>query len=250
VAFSPDGKHLASAGDDRNVHLWDVAQRRETMTLRGHPEEVRSVAFRPDGRQLASAVFDGCVRLWDLTAGKDTSCLAGHWDIHVKGVAYLPDGAHALSCSDDGILRLWDTTEPTPNWRVLSGQGGDITCTAFFDKGPIILATGSTDGSVFLWDLSTGEILFPAWTNAIKALVFSPDGKMLVAAGAGTGLSGKGPDFPIKVWNAGSRKEVKSLLGHKGLVTSWLSTHVTAGLCQAVTTKLSANGTWRAELTG
>jgi WD40 repeat protein len=264
VAFSPDGKHLASAGDDRNVHLWDVAQRRETMTLRGHPEEVRSVAFRPDGRQLASAAFDGCVRLWDLTAGKDTSCLVGHWDMHVNGVTYLPDGAHALSSSDDGILRLWNTTEPTPNWRVLPGQGGDITCAAFFDKGPIILATGSTDESVFIWDLSTGEILhglqvhggplkalafsldgktlatttekgklsfwdvvkgkelhtFPTWTNAIHALVFSPDGKMLVAAGAGTGPSGKGPDFPIKVWNVESRKEVKSLLGHKGLVTT------------------------------
>jgi WD40 repeat protein len=70
VAFSPDGKTLASAGDDQSVKLWDVATGQERASLRGHGQAVMSVAFSPDGRTLASASADKTVRLWGMATGK------------------------------------------------------------------------------------------------------------------------------------------------------------------------------------
>jgi tetratricopeptide (TPR) repeat protein len=71
VSFSPDGRRLASAGDDRTVRVWDSATGQELLALKGHKREVRSVAFSPDGRRLASAGGDGTVRIWEATAVSD-----------------------------------------------------------------------------------------------------------------------------------------------------------------------------------
>jgi len=110
VAFSPDGRILASAGNDRTVRLWDVATGNERTLLEGHTHAVAAVAFSPDGQTLASASLDGTVKLWDVAAGKLRNSLRGHTD-WVRSVAFTPDGRTLVSASTDGTLRLWDLAD-------------------------------------------------------------------------------------------------------------------------------------------
>src|SRR5262245_16852062 len=90
VAFSPDGKVLATGSFDNTVKLWDFATGKELHTLKGHTNQVYCVAFSPDGNLLASASQDKTIRLWDPKSGKFLRELKGHGDI-VDTVAFSPD---------------------------------------------------------------------------------------------------------------------------------------------------------------
>jgi WD40 repeat protein/serine/threonine protein kinase len=113
VAFSPDGRRLASASEDGTVRVWDAASGAQVHALRGHTGPVQSVAFSPDGRRLASASGDRTVRVWDAATGQEVLALRGHTDF-VLGVAFSPDGRLLASASGDKTVRVWDAA---------SGQG-------------------------------------------------------------------------------------------------------------------------------
>jgi hypothetical protein len=104
VAFSPDGKTLASAGSDRTIKLWDAQSGQERHTLKGHTDEVSSVVFSPDGKTLASGGRDKTIRLWDAASGQERATLKGHASV-VYSVAFSPDGKTLASGSADGTIK-------------------------------------------------------------------------------------------------------------------------------------------------
>ncbi|MDE0400033.1 MAG: sigma-70 family RNA polymerase sigma factor [Candidatus Poribacteria bacterium] len=106
VAFSPDGKTLASGGGDNVIHLWDIGTGKSKMTLVGHTHWVFSLAFSPDGKTLASGSVDSDIRLWDPHTGQPKKTLTGHGD-WVRSIAFSPDGKTLVSGSDDGSVLLW-----------------------------------------------------------------------------------------------------------------------------------------------
>ena len=107
VAFSPDGKTLASGGGDNVIHLWDIGTGKRKMTLVGHTHWVFSLAFSPDGETLASGSVDSDIRLWDPHTGEHKKTLTGHaaW---VRSIAFSPDGKTLVSGSDDGSVLIWE----------------------------------------------------------------------------------------------------------------------------------------------
>jgi tetratricopeptide (TPR) repeat protein len=113
VAYSPDGRRLASASRDKTVKVWDAATGKELLALKGHTDRVRSVAYSPDGCRLASASDDRTVKVWDAATGQPLLTLRGHgaW---VHGVAFSPDGRLLASAGYDRTVKIWDATSITP----------------------------------------------------------------------------------------------------------------------------------------
>jgi WD40 repeat protein len=141
VAFSPDGKLLASGGIDKVVRLWDVTTGKTIATLKGHIDTISSVVFSPDGKTLASTGTDRTILLWDVRRGKNTATLrTGHTD-SVTSLAFSPDGKVLASASQDKTIKLWDVAGGKCT-ATLKGHTEEVWSVAFRPDGKVLASAG------------------------------------------------------------------------------------------------------------
>ena len=208
VAFSPDGKTLASGSWDQTVRLWDIETEQLLHLLTGHTDSVNSVAFSLDGRTLASGSWDGTIRLWNPHTGGHKRTLTGHTR-GVTAIAFSPDRQTLASGSADQTIRLWNAT----TWqleRTLTGHTKGVDSVAFSPDGAT-LASGSRDRTIRLWNPHTGQHTktLTGHTNDVLRMVFSPDGATLASGGL---------DKTIRLWNPHTGQHKTTLAGQTGWV--------------------------------
>jgi WD40 repeat protein len=209
VAFSPDGKTLASGSlvslrKPGELKLWNVATGEPAVTFNAR-SSVRWVAFSPDGKHLATAEHDATAKLRDPATGEVLDVLQGH-EQGLDCVIFSPDNKTAATTSADKTVKLWDVGTGAL-LKTFSGHRNPVYTAVFSPDGKEILSSGH-DGTVKFWDIETAKdrMTFVAHHNLVHMLAFAPDGKRFATASW---------DKTIGLWDAGTGNWNATLKGHR-----------------------------------
>jgi WD40 repeat protein len=216
IAFSPDGKSLASTGwADHQICFYDVVSGKPLSPSGGHASEVSGLAVSPDGKLIASAGRDGTLRLWEAATGKELRCFRCGPNQAATGAVFTPDGKSVLTATglhqNDNYLSLWDVASGKEARRIGIGKKLDpISAIALAADGKTVATAGP--GWIKLWDVTSGkqvsEIKYDR-SRWISAIAFTPDGKRI--------LSGHS-DKVVVLWDVATGKEVRKVGAHDGSV--------------------------------
>jgi WD40 repeat protein/serine/threonine protein kinase len=211
VAFSPDGKQIASSHLDGAVKVWDAAAGKHIRTLRGpsvgsrpnikgESKAVHGLTFTPDGKHVIGGDRDGTVTVWDVDTGKESRALKGHTG-EVNSVAVSADGKRIVSGSADKTVVIWDA-DTGKAIRTFKGHTGSVAGVALSADAQRIIS-GSQDGTVKVWDAVTGEVLrtLVGHTAEVVGVTVSEDGQRIVSGSH---------DKTVKVWGAVTAAEPRA----------------------------------------
>jgi len=207
VAWSHDGRRIASASWDHTVQVWDATTGGHVLTYRGHADVVNAVAWSHDGSQLASGSSDHTVQVWDATIGRHVLTFQGH-TASVNAVAWSPNGRQLASASDDSTIQVWDATT---GGHVLTYRGHTVSVNAVaWSPNGKRIASASSDDTVQVWDATTGGhvLTYRGHTVSVNAVAWSPNGKRIASASGSN-------EYTVQVWDATIGRHVLTFQGHK-----------------------------------
>jgi eukaryotic-like serine/threonine-protein kinase len=190
LAFSPDGKQIASVGKDKLLRVWSLSENNPRLIIPAHAEEINSVCYSPDGQRIATS-GNNQVKLWNTTTGKMLLAIEGH-DEDVLCVTFSPDGQIIASASVDRQVKLWDTNTGTLK-LTLRGNMQNINSIDFSPNGKR-LVSGSNNGEILLWELTTGQevMRLKGHNSDIYSIKFNPSGQYIVSSEFGEDV--------VKLW--------------------------------------------------
>lgn len=208
LAFSPDGKTLASSSENGRIKRWSLDAGKiqagsisvPSQTFFGGTGAINTIAFTPDGRFLISGDRGGRIEFWNLETGELNNSFCGH-SAAVKLIKISDDGYFLASTGEDKNVKIWQFTNQELVYSF--GEKSNMNAIAFCPKCPIIASAGESQ-EIKLWSLRTGKLIQSlGWSSgAVYDLAFSPDGKILAVGGYGR---------TIRIWNWETGELVNSL---------------------------------------
>jgi WD40 repeat protein/serine/threonine protein kinase/TPR repeat protein len=209
ATFSPDGRRIITASDDKTARIWDATTGREILRLSGHSDRVLFASFSPDNRHIVTASADNTARIWDATSGQQSLVLIGHTR-RLMSATFSPDGRQILTASRDNTARIWDATTGQ-QLLLLNGHMDGVMSAAFSPDGGRIV-TASIDRTARIWNTATGRevAMLRGHNGFVWCAVFSPDGRQIV-----TGSE----DKTARIWDTATGRQTMLLSGHADLVT-------------------------------
>lgn len=213
LAFSPDGKYLASGDLGGNIILWQLQNGRVLMTITGHKLWVSSLAFSFDSQFLVSGCSDYSLCLWNVQSGQCLHVMLGH-ESAVSAVTFSLDNKMIASASDDHTARVWDVLTGEC-LQILQGHNSSIRAVAFSADGRYLM-TGSNDCTVKIWDLQSGQIIrsilvILGHSAAVWTVTMSPNGDLIASSS---------PDLTIRIWQVNTGQCLHVLRGHSAEIWS------------------------------